>query len=65
MTNQPGLSFRGTLERAYRRACRAGIAEVGTDLVFCYAAVRVDRVRIGIPSPMSTAWRPVRRGKPG
>ena len=41
MTTQPSLSFHGALAQAYRRACRAGIAEVGTDLVMCYAAARV------------------------
>lgn len=65
MTRQPSLSFHGALAQAYRRACRAGIAEVGTDLVMCYAAARVRSVWERIPPPWAKAWQPVREGRPG
>jgi Clp amino terminal domain, pathogenicity island component len=65
MTKQPSLAFKGTLARAYRRASRAGIAQVGTDLVLCYAAVHVRCVWDRVPSPWHKAWRPVRKGRTG
>jgi hypothetical protein len=64
-TKQPSLAFEGTLARAYRRACRIGIAQVGTDLVLCYAARHVRCVWDRLPSPWQRAWRPVRKGKTG
>jgi len=65
MTRRPNLAFEGSLARAYRRACRAGIAEVGTDLVLCYAAVHVRSVWDRLPPPWGRAWRPVRKGRTG
>lgn len=69
MTEQPSVSFAGILERAYRRACRTGMPEVGTDLVLSFAAVYVrlpeGRPLLPLPLPFTKVWRPVRRGKTG
>lgn len=67
MTEQPSVPFAGILERAYRRACRAGIPEVGTDLVLSFAAFYVTlpdgRPLLPLPLPLAKEWRPIRRGK--
>jgi hypothetical protein len=62
VSDRPSLSFHGALAQAYRRACRARIGEVGTDLVMCYTAARVRSVWQQIPPPWGRAWRPVRDG---
>lgn len=41
MVERPSQSFDWYLGLAYRRACRAGMAQVGTDLVLLYATVSV------------------------
>ena len=66
MAGQPGASFRGSLERAYRRACRIGAPEVGTDLVLYGAAMYVHFLDGRLPmNPWDSAWRPVRNGTTG
>lgn len=63
MTERPSLSFHGALAQAYRRACRARVAEVGTDMVMCYTAARVRSVWKQIPPPWAKKWHPVWEGQ--
>lgn len=65
MAKQPSLEFQGALTRAYRRACRIGMAEVGTDLVLYHTALGVRSVWDQLPPPGHRKWRPVRKGRTG
>ncbi|GAA5198185.1 hypothetical protein GCM10023322_70990 [Rugosimonospora acidiphila] len=65
MSEQPSMTFFGPLGRAYRRACRSGIAEIGTDLVLCYTALHVRCVEGTLPYSWEKVWRPVRKGQAG
>jgi hypothetical protein len=60
MVEPPSWSFRGLLQRAYRRTCGAGIPEVGTDLVLHCAAIHIqtsDEQALLRPLFLHTRWR--------
>jgi hypothetical protein len=65
VVGQPSRRFTATLERAYRRACRVGITEVGTDLVFYEVATELLALDGLLPHALHRLWRPVRKGRAG
>jgi len=62
---EPGREFEAILARAYRRACRAGVREISTELVLPFAADYVRFLDDHASAIRAAAWNRARMGRPG